>query len=142
MDVQAVTGSGKTLAFVVPIIEMLQKLSTDSSTKRPKSSSGGGRVEAVIVSPTRELAAQTHRVVTQFTTQKRFARSLAPQLLVGGTDVTSDLRRMANEGCNIVIGTPGRLVDVLDRCESLASSPITWKTVEVLGACDRSLGLV
>lgn len=54
---EAVTGSGKTLAFVVPLLEMLLKKEKDSPLRKDF-------VYAVIISPTRELATQIHKVTS------------------------------------------------------------------------------
>ncbi len=90
------TGTGKTAAFVVPMIQRLQ-----NTTARPA---------ALIVAPTRELALQ---IDDEF---RKFARGLRlySTIVVGGMNIArqiSDLRR----GPQVVIGTPGRLKDLVNR---------------------------
>lgn len=55
---EAVTGSGKTLAFLVPLLEMLVKRGVSEPWKQSE-------VGAIVISPTRELALQTHEVLSQ-----------------------------------------------------------------------------
>ncbi|KAJ3008641.1 UNVERIFIED_CONTAM: ATP-dependent RNA helicase ddx55 [Siphonaria sp. JEL0065] len=114
--VEAVTGSGKTLAFVIPILEML--LRREEQWQK-------NEIGAVIISPTRELAKQIHDVVSTFlkflndgipdhieeTTQ--YNHRLAHQLFIGGTSVNQDIQAFKSKGGNILIGTPGRLEDLL-----------------------------
>ncbi|MGB2579282.1 superfamily II DNA/RNA helicase [Elusimicrobium simillimum] len=92
----AQTGSGKTCAFALPIIEHL--------TQNPKST-------ALIVAPTRELALQVHKVFTELTVKHP---KLSSAFLVGGQSVTNQQRNLKkNPRC--VIGTPGRINDLLKR---------------------------
>lgn len=111
---RAVTGSGKTLAFVLPVVEMMLRKS--DAPLRPS------QIGALIVSPTRELARQTHGVVAAVT---RFAPSLPPPwLAVGGetSSVAEDLAYFAAHGSDVLVGTPGRLEDVLGRSAVDASA--------------------
>jgi len=108
---QAVTGSGKTLAFLIPMVEMILRR-TVLLRKR--------QIGGLILSPTRELARQTHAVALDLC---RFASLPEPLLLVGGGNdyrpVSMDLQTFAKLGSDIVIGTPGRLDDVLNRFDDL-----------------------
>lgn len=115
--VEAVTGSGKTLAFVVPTVEML--LRREKRLRR-------NQLGAVILSPTRELANQTFRVVEHFAS----ATDMHPMLLVGGTNVEREMDALREEGADILVGTPGRVLDILQRCE--ASGALDLKELEVL----------
>jgi len=97
---EAVTGSGKTLAFVVPILETLRVLKL-----------GKHEVGALIVSPTRELAKQISKVLAEFLLENQ--TDLTQILFVGGSKSAADSKKFADHGGNIVIGTPGRLEDLL-----------------------------
>ncbi|TIC96815.1 ATP-dependent rRNA helicase SPB4 [Colletotrichum higginsianum] len=121
--VEAVTGSGKTLAFLLPIVQKLMRL--DEPTKR-------GHVFSIIVSPTRELAIQIHTVLQSLVgfhppsaeilpclkgDEKRPDTKvpvIVPQLLVGGTTTTQqDLSFFVRHSPNVLVSTPGRLVELL-----------------------------
>jgi ATP-dependent RNA helicase DDX18/HAS1 len=95
----AQTGSGKTLAFVVPIVELLRKA-------RFHTRNGTG---AMILSPTRELAMQTYGVCKELLGDKS---TLTYGLIMGGANRKTEAERL-RKGVNIVIATPGRLLDHL-----------------------------
>jgi ATP-dependent RNA helicase RhlE len=89
----AQTGTGKTAAFVLPI---LQRLLQDPS----------GRVGALIISPTRELAEQTREAISELGQQTRL-RSIA---IYGGVNMDQQVRGLRS-GVEIVVACPGRLLD-------------------------------
>ena len=105
--VDACTGSGKTLAFVLPVVEKLRKL--EKPLKKHQ-------VGAVIVSPTRELSRQIHGVAAPFAAAVPW---MTTALLVGGTDPAADVAALREGGAHVLVGTPGRLDDVLQRCAFL-----------------------
>lgn len=124
--VDACTGSGKTLAFVIPVAEKLRKLDEPLSKHQ---------VGAVIVSPTRELAGQIYTVAEPFWAS---IPDIKPLLLVGGTHVASDIAKFTTQGANVLIGTPGRLLDIMQQ-----STAMTLKRLEVfvLDEADRLLDM-
>jgi len=98
---RARTGTGKTLAFALPIIERFRKQS--------KSDNGYGRYPKVIVmEPTRELAKQT---AEEF---KSIAPDFQTTCIYGGVPYDPQDRDM-RRGIDILVGTPGRIIDHLDR---------------------------
>ncbi|XP_058207323.1 DEAD-box ATP-dependent RNA helicase 18 isoform X3 [Rhododendron vialii] len=113
--VDAATGSGKTLAFVVPLVEILRRCST-----LPKPH----QVMGIVISPTRELSSQIYHVAQPFISTLSHVKSI---LLVGGGDVKSDTKKIEEEGANILIGTPGRLHDIMERMDIL-----DFRNLEVL----------
>jgi ATP-dependent RNA helicase DeaD len=90
---QARTGSGKTLAFVLPIIESLNYT----------------RNEAIILVPTRELAMQIYEVIRDLGNPKVKALPI-----YGGVSINNQITKLEN-GINIIIGTPGRIIDLYKR---------------------------
>ena len=105
---QAVTGSGKTLAFVIPMIELLLRRTSLLKKKQ---------VGGLIISPTRELARQTYDVTCDLC---QYSSLPQPLLLVGGGSggyrpVSSDLQSFQTLSSDILIGTPGRIDDVLSK---------------------------
>jgi len=99
---EAVTGSGKTLAFLIPILETLYKLPTPLKKHE---------IGALIISPTRELACQISEVLEEFLKDSEVG--LTRSLFIGGNKVEKDIQNFEEDGGNIVIGTPGRLEDLL-----------------------------
>ncbi|XP_076154253.1 ATP-dependent RNA helicase DDX18 [Alosa pseudoharengus] len=94
----AKTGSGKTLAFLIPAIELIYKLKF-----MPRNGTG-----VIILSPTRELAMQTYGVLKELMTHHVHTFGL----IMGGSNRAAEAQRLAN-GVNIVVATPGRLLDHL-----------------------------
>jgi superfamily II DNA/RNA helicase len=88
------TGSGKTLAFGAAIIDKLKQ---------------NGNVQAIILTPTRELAEQVASTIDEFSRNKRLVISA----VYGGVGMEPQIRRMRNT--DIVVGTPGRILDHLSR---------------------------
>ena len=93
---QSATGSGKTLAYGIPLVERLAR------DKR--------FVQALVLLPTRELAAQVNAVLSKLATSKR----LTTALLVGGRSYGPQVSAL-RYGAQIVVGTPGRVQDHLER---------------------------
>ena len=95
---QAQSGTGKTGCFT---IGALQLIDTDEDT-----------TQAMLLSPTRELAMQTKKVLDSLGSQ---FSNLKTQLLIGGTSTDDDIQKLYDERPQIVIGCPGRVHDMLRR---------------------------
>ncbi|MEZ5356477.1 MAG: DEAD/DEAH box helicase [Bryobacteraceae bacterium] len=104
----AQTGTGKTLAFLLPLLE---SLSTGAAAK-PQGPHGvrNRNIQAVILSPTRELAMQIHEAFTKLAP----GTGIRAALVVGGMNEGKQLHAI-QAGAQVVIATPGRLCDFLDR---------------------------
>ncbi|XP_029942868.1 probable ATP-dependent RNA helicase DDX31, partial [Salarias fasciatus] len=124
--VRSQTGSGKTLSFAVPLVQNLQSL-------QPKTSRSDGPL-AVIVVPTRELALQTFQTFQKLL--KPFSW-IVPGVLMGGEKRKSEKARL-RKGINVLVSTPGRLVDHVQHTLSLGFSAVRWL---VLDEADRTLDL-
>ena len=96
---QARTGTGKSLAFILPTIQNL-------ITSRPRP----GQISALIMSPTRELAAQ---IATAGEPLLINSPHLAIQTATGGVNPRSELQRLKTQQCDILVATPGRILDHL-----------------------------
>ena len=70
----------------------------------------------MIISPTRELSSQIYHVAEPFFKKVPKTNSM---LLVGGVDIKSELQKIEEEGVNILVGTPGKLYDIMDRLDIL-----------------------
>ena len=94
---QARTGSGKTLAFGLPLIERID----------PQERA----VQALVLTPTRELATQVGGVLADLGRGRR----IHPLLIFGGVGFTNQEQALRRGGAPIVVGTPGRILDLLKR---------------------------
>lgn len=88
------TGSGKTLAFALPIIEKLKP---------------SGKVQCLVLTPTRELAEQVSDTI------ERFSKDLGVEVtpVYGGVSINNQIKRIPYS--DVVVGTPGRIIDHLNR---------------------------
>ncbi|KAB8255685.1 P-loop containing nucleoside triphosphate hydrolase protein [Aspergillus pseudonomiae] len=118
---QAKTGTGKTLAFLIPVVQNIIKDPTVKKRSYRRSGPGAtsADIRAIIISPTRELAEQ---IATE---AKKIASGtgIVVQSAVGGTRKMEGLRRIQREGCHLLVGTPGRLKDILSDPESGVEAP-------------------
>jgi superfamily II DNA/RNA helicase len=112
---KAKTGSGKTLAFGLPLLQR-------TGTARPN------RPQGLVLVPTRELAVQVRDVLAPLAE----CRQLRVAALYGGTPIEKDLKRLAR-GIDVVIATPGRLIDLTDRGQVVLADVATV----VLDEADR-----
>jgi len=98
---RAKTGTGKTLAFLVPMVEAL--------SAHP--AGVGGNISGIVLSPTRELAAQ---IAEEASVLLRFHSNLGAVAIYGGVNIKGDCRKFASQSVDILVATPGRLQDHLD----------------------------
>ncbi len=95
----AKTGSGKTLAFLIPAVELVDKLRF-----LPRNGTG-----VVIISPTRELSMQTFGVLRELL---KYHTSYTYGLIMGGANRSAEAQKL-EKGINLLVATPGRLLDHL-----------------------------
>ncbi|KAJ1726261.1 ATP-dependent RNA helicase [Coemansia biformis] len=117
----AKTGSGKTLAFLIPTVELLAKL-------RFKPRNGTG---AIIISPTRELALQIFGVARDL--MQRHSQTFG--IVIGGANRRAEADKLT-KGVNLLIATPGRLLDHLQNTKGFVFKNL--KTL-VIDEADRIL---
>lgn len=109
---QAKTGTGKTIAFLLPILQRIVSLDPDLAQRaasRRSHRTTADDIRAIIISPTRELAEQIAEEAKKLTQ----GTSLIVQTAVGGTQKRAGLQAIQRQGCHILVGTPGRLKDIL-----------------------------
>jgi superfamily II DNA/RNA helicase len=104
---KAKTGSGKTLGFGLP---MLQRLA--AGTTLGGANSRPARPRGLVLLPTRELAVQVYEVLKPLGA----ALGLHVAAVYGGADIERQIKALA-KGCDVIIATPGRLIDLGDRGE-------------------------
>ena len=90
--VRSKTGSGKTIAFLLPIMQNL----------RPRG------LQALILAPTRELALQTEKEI------RKLDKNVSSLTIYGGVSINPQIEKLA-EGVQIAVGTPGRMLDHMER---------------------------
>ncbi len=115
----AQTGTGKTAAFSLPILELL-----DASNSN---------VQAIILSPTRELAVQIGNNIKDFC---KYLKDVRVTTVYGGSSIENQIRSL-KRGSQIVVGTPGRTVDLINR-RALKLGNIQWL---VLDEADEMLNM-
>ena len=124
----AQTGSGKTAGFLFPIImSMLRQGGMDP----PENARRRVFPQSLILAPTRELASQIQDEARKFT----YCTGIASVVVYGGADVREQLRQI-ERGCDMLVATPGRLVDLIERGR-LAMDNVKFL---VLDEADRMLG--
>ena len=110
------TGSGKTLAFSLPILEKFRKLGKFNERVR------GQKPLIVAIVPTRELCIQVSKEFTRFKNSPNEYRVLP---VYGGTPIWNQIRSL-QDGVEVVVGTPGRLMDLQNRGELKMNSLKTF----------------
>jgi len=122
----AQTGTGKTAGFTLPLLQLLQQKPIDKLTnsRRP--------VRALILTPTRELAAQVHDSVRTYSKHLK----LRSQVVFGGVSINPQMMHL-RAGVDILVATPGRLLDLINQ------NAVSVNTVEifVLDEADRMLDM-
>jgi superfamily II DNA/RNA helicase len=120
---RAETGSGKTLAFGLPMLSRIARMRGQAAPKAPR---------GLILVPTRELAQQVAGVLTPLGR----AIGVSVTTVYGGVPIGRQIARLAG-GVDIVVATPGRLIDLLER----RSCVLTDVTVTVLDEADHMADL-
>lgn len=130
---QARTGTGKTLAFLLPVLQNIIKAAPSLQQFQRGPQGQELDIRAIVISPTRELAEQI-----AVEAQKIVASTnVVVQTAVGGTGKTYALERIKRQGCHILVGTPGRLNDLLSDPMSGVRAPKL--SALVLDEADRLL---
>ncbi len=112
------TGTGKTAAFSLPILEQIDITNP--------------AVQALVLAPTRELAQQVNDAIRSFSADRR----LGILTIYGGQSIERQIQRL-RQGVQIVVGTPGRVIDLLSR-KSLSLDQVSWL---VLDEADEMLSM-
>ncbi|KAK4176703.1 P-loop containing nucleoside triphosphate hydrolase protein [Triangularia setosa] len=119
---QAKTGTGKTLAFLVPILQKILADQPDLAEARRPVRARSNDIRAIVISPTRELAEQIAVEATKLVK----GTAIKVQTAVGGTQKRMSLQKIRYEGCHLLVGTPGRLADLLtDEMSGVAAPNLT-----------------
>jgi len=146
--VKAKTGTGKTIGFLIPAIEALlkEKIKYTKISRSIERGSDQGtfgknvdkKPMVVILSPTRELALQ---IASEAKILLKYQENMNVVTLVGGTNVETDRKILTKrEGVDIIVATPGRMMDHLETTPQLKSM-IKGTKVFILDEADRMLDM-
>ncbi|KAG0499302.1 hypothetical protein HPP92_003993 [Vanilla planifolia] len=128
---KAKTGTGKTVAFLLPAIEVVVKLPpVDRDNRRSP-------IHVLVICPTRELADQAAAEASKLL---KYHPSIGVQVVMGGTRLALEQKRMQANLCQILVATPGRLRDHIENTPGFASR-LTGVKVLVLDEADRLLDM-
>ena len=125
---KAQTGSGKTASFVLPILQLFLDKEEDKEYKAK------AKISTLVLSPTRELALQISKAFIDFSIH--FVNKPKIVSIIGGESLTQQLLDI-QKGCDIVVATTGRLLDILDKKQINLSSVKFF----VLDEADKMLDL-
>ncbi|KAK9265973.1 hypothetical protein L1049_009492 [Liquidambar formosana] len=103
--VKAKTGTGKSAAFLLPAIEAVLKATSSNTILRVPP------IYVLILCPTRELASQ---IAAEANVMLKYHDGIGVQTLVGGTRFKVDQKRLESDPCQIIVATPGRLLDHIE----------------------------
>ncbi|WP_139957346.1 DEAD/DEAH box helicase [Flavicella sediminum] len=122
MLASAQTGTGKTAGFTLPVLQIL------SETKHPKYRP----LRALVLTPTRELAAQVHENVQEYSKYL----DIRSAVVFGGVKAASQIRTL-RQGVDVLVATPGRLLDLHDQ------KAVSFKRIDILilDEADRMLDM-
>ncbi|KAJ1676969.1 hypothetical protein EV182_007157, partial [Spiromyces aspiralis] len=147
MIIKAKTGTGKTLAFLIPAIEsLLAKYATYDEPHK-----AGRNIGILVVSPTRELAKQISEEAAKLTSFHKWG----VQTIVGGEPAARQTTSLKKYRCDIVVGTPGRILDfftnneifqqkakgigavILDEADELLDMGFKDEIDQIISACPK-----
>lgn len=116
---QAKSGMGKTAVFVLTTLHLLNPVA--------------GQVQAVVLCHTRELAFQIQKEYERFS---KYLPDLKSRVFYGGVNVKTDIDALKNEAPTIVVGTPGRVKDLVEK----KALDLSHVKMFILDECDRMIG--
>ncbi|RMZ76713.1 hypothetical protein DV737_g4717, partial [Chaetothyriales sp. CBS 132003] len=127
--IQSETGSGKTLAYLLPVVQKIMKMAEDAggavAGAWPKLHRDSG-LFAIVLAPTRELCKQIAVVLDRLL---GCAHYIVAGTVIGGEKKKSEKARL-RKGLNILVATPGRLVDHLDNTKVLNVDAVRWLVLD------------
>ncbi|GIC86657.1 DEAD/DEAH box helicase [Aspergillus udagawae] len=129
----AQTGSGKTAAFLIPVLSQLMGKAKKLAAPRPNLANGfNPSVDAVRAEPLVLIVAPTRELSTQIFDEARrlcYRSMLRPCVVYGGAPVREQ-REELQKGCDILIGTPGRLLDFMDKPHVLSLRRVKYTIID------------
>lgn len=129
--VKAKTGTGKSAAFLLPAIEAVLKATSSNRSQRVPP------ILVLILCPTREIASQ---IAAEANVMLKYHDGLGVQTLIGGTRFKFDQKHLESDPCQIIVATPGRLLDHIENKGSFSVRLMGLKML-VLDEADHLLDL-
>ncbi|KAM7531293.1 hypothetical protein LguiB_034703 [Lonicera macranthoides] len=129
--VKAKTGTGKSAAFLLPAIETVLKAAISKRTQRVLP------IYILILCPTRELASQ---LAAEANVMLKYHDGIGVLTLIGGTRFKVDQKRLESDPCQIIVATPGRLLDHIENKSGFSTRLMGLKML-ILDEADRLLDL-
>ncbi|CBI34707.3 hypothetical protein VitviT2T_002018 [Vitis vinifera] len=129
--VKAKTGTGKSAAFLLPAIEAVLKATSSNRIQRVPP------ILVLILCPTREIASQ---IAAEANVMLKYHDGIGVQTLIGGTRFKFDQKRLESDPCQIIVATPGRLLDHIENKGSFSVRLMGLKML-VLDEADHLLDL-
>lgn len=130
---QAKTGTGKTLAFLLPAIQKI----VNGRNLQWRKSNYPQKPSLLVISPTRELATQ---IATEAEALLQQYNGAKVHVAVGGTNAKTGMARLV-QGCEVIVATPGRLLDYLTHEDGLALDMLQSVQTLVLDEADRLMDM-
>lgn len=115
----AQTGTGKTAAFTLPILDMIDD--------------GSRKIQLLVLCPTRELCLQITKDIINYS---KYLKNIKTTAVYGGSSITDQIRSLRDKP-QIIVGTPGRVIDLINR-KALDFSEIQWL---ILDEADEMLSM-
>ncbi len=115
----AQTGTGKTAAFTLPILDMIDD--------------GSRKIQLLVLCPTRELCLQITKDITNYS---KYLKNIKTTAVYGGSSISDQIRSLRDKP-QIIVGTPGRVIDLINR-KALDFSEIQWL---ILDEADEMLSM-
>lgn len=123
------SGSGKTAAFLIPVLSQLMGKAKKLAAPRPNLGAGyDPATDAVRAEPLVLIVAPTRELSTQIFDEARrlcYRSMLRPCVAYGGAPAR-DQREELQKGCDILVATPGRLLDFMEKPHMLSLSRVKW----------------
>lgn len=136
--VQAITGSGKTLAYLLPCVELMLRPTNMTVWKTTPNAVCG-----LVVLPSRELAQQVYGIAKSMlkciSANESVRNRFSCQCYIGGRSIEKDVSDFESQGGNILVGTPGRLYELLVSSKYISLFNFTNFEILVLDEADKLL---
>lgn len=134
---KAKTGTGKTIAFLLPALESMREAEAKFGSAPTRAGNTGGNIRILVICPARELAMQVAEESKQLLAHHS---SCGAQLVIGGTRMPAEVARLKKQPCQVLVGTPGRLLDHIQTTPGMKEQ-LRGLQVLIMDECDQLLDM-